>query len=102
MVENKEANDEWNKIEYEQSSEDFRHNTVMGWQSFIAMIAADGVLLAQIPNVQNNRLAFFVLLIASLSTFLMAFTSAKWTYRNRNDIKNSLENFATHHSLARL
>ena len=77
---------EWKRLEYEQVSDDFRHNVVMGWQSFIAMIAADGVLLAVIPNSQNGWLGIFVLIVASFSTFMIAWASWKWTRRNHTFI----------------
>jgi len=70
---------DWQRMEYEQLSEDLRHFTVVGWQSLIAVLALDGVLLVAVFTViginpatilpfstgTENVISFLILLLGS-------------------------------------
>jgi hypothetical protein len=75
------SSEDW-KIEYEQLSEDYRFFVQLAWQSQVAVLAVDGVLVGTVINIKNpSNMLGFVPLLGALLTITMLIQQRKWILR---------------------
>jgi heme exporter protein D len=79
--------DDW-KTEYHELSEDYRYFIQMAWQSIMAVLAVDGLLLGTVINIKHpSYILGFVPLLASALTFIMFVQQRKWILRWKGRIQ---------------
>jgi len=73
--------DDW-KLEYKEASEDYRFFVQVVWQSTLAVLAVDGVLVGAVIQVHMlNVILGFLPLLGALLTFIMASQQKDWNDR---------------------
>lgn len=76
--------DEWDRLEYEQASEDFRFYVQMGWQATVAVLIGDGIIVGTIASIAKVPTWIWVVPFASaILTLLMLLETHKWTIRTK-------------------
>jgi hypothetical protein len=79
--------DEWYLAEYQQLREDHRHFASLGWQATVAALAVDGLIVGSILDKPSKPWYGFLPLMASILTFLMAWTTLKWIQRSHQRVR---------------
>lgn len=75
------SSDDW-KTEYEQLSEDYRFFVQVAWQSQVAVIGVDGLLVGTIVSIHHpSNMLGFVPLLGAFLTFIMLIQQRKWIVR---------------------
>jgi hypothetical protein len=77
--------DEWDRLEYEQASDDFRFYNQTAWQATVAVLIGDGVVVGTIASLQNVP-TWLGLVPAGvgLLTLLMGLQTSKCRIRSNN------------------